>query len=94
LSAVAEMRVVPRDQLAELLRSSSDGPEEYLSVLHKASSARILYAYSGWVLVTLLGVLRADLQIDLQGGEKELATALTQSTGATHIVMTSAEKDG
>ena len=93
MSAIAEFYVVPRSQVAKLQKAASSGYESYIPTLLEANVARIQYNYSGWVIATLLQVLRRDFQIDLLDAEKELSAALSKLTEATHIVMTVAEKD-
>lgn len=52
----------------------------------------MVYGYSGWVLTTLLPILKSDYGIDLMRGEPNIATALSRRSEGTVFLFTLYER--
>jgi hypothetical protein len=92
MSAIAFFTKVPKTALGGLRNAAPKGSSDaYL----KANGRKVAeYRWSGYVLATLLVYLQEKFQIDLMKSEHdELNTFLTEATGATHFIFTTAQKE-
>src|SRR5262249_44684957 len=91
MSAIASFIKLPKSALAGLRIAAASGAEyEYLSAKGREV---VEYGWSGYVLGNVLDYLDEKHQIDLTKSEyNELAQFLTNSTGASHIILTSNQR--
>ena len=91
MSAIASFIKLPKSALEGLRNAAVAGTDnDYLSVNgHEVAE----YRWSGYVLATLLPYLEEKHQIDLMKSEyDELAAFLTNTTGATHFILTPSQR--
>jgi hypothetical protein len=91
MSAIALFRKVPKSALEGLRNAAIGGTDsDYMNVNGREVAQ---YPWSGYVLVTLLPYLEEKHQIDLMKSEyDEFAAFLTQTTGATHFILTASQR--
>jgi hypothetical protein len=90
MSAIVSFTKLPQSALGGLRKAAATGTAyDYLRVNGREVTE---YRWSGYVLATLLPYLQEKHQLDLMTSEyDELATLLTNGTGATHFIFTPAQ---
>lgn len=92
MSAIASFIKIPGSSLGRL-REAADGAGDDYNALLAEGVAVAEYRWSGYVLGTLLPYLRETHQIDLMHSEHaDLSKLLTETTGATHFILTPAQR--
>jgi len=87
MSAIASFIKLPKTALEGLRKAAASGTD--YDYLHANGREVAEYRWSGYVLATLLPYLQEKHQIDLMKAEyDDIATLLTNSTGATHFIFT------
>jgi hypothetical protein len=92
MSAIASFIKIPSSSLGRL-REAADGAGDDYNALLAEGVAVAEYSGSGYVLGTVLPYLKEQHQIDLMHSEHaDLGKLLTESTGATHFILTPAQR--
>ena len=88
MSAIGSFYLIRSDDLPRLEASAT----ELSASLEEMQATSMDYGYSGWVLTTLIPILKSDYGIDLMQGEPNIATALRRCLEATVFLFTLNER--
>jgi hypothetical protein len=92
MSAIASFIKIPASSLDRLRQAADGAGDDYNALLAEGTEVAD-YRWSGFVLGTLLPYLNETHQIDLMHSERnDLSKLLTESTGATHFILTPAQR--
>jgi len=86
MSAIGSFYLIRSEGLPRLEAATS--ATELFASLERMQTTSMDYGYSGWVLTTLLPILKTDYGIDLMQGEPNIATALSRCSEGTVFLFT------